>query len=91
MTRMVRLLRLLRAPRLINRLTEHRNWAIHSVYIDFAKFTIYVLMMAHALACFFFLWPALFVIECAPLLDSDVLTQSEFDEQKKEILARKDA
>ena len=28
--------------------------------------------------------------ELKELLDSDVLTQSEFDEQKKEILARKD-
>ncbi len=73
MTRMVRLLRLLRAPRLINRLTEHRNWAIHSVYIDFSKFTIYVLILAHALACFFFLWPALFVVECAPLPNADLL------------------
>ena len=63
--RMLRLLRLLRAPRLINRLTEHRNWAIHSVYIDFTKFTVYVVFLAHVLACSFFLWPAVFVSECA--------------------------
>ena len=73
MTRMVRLLRLLRAPRLINRLTENRNWAIHSVYIDFTKFTIYVLILAHVLACFFFLWPAVFVVECAPLPSDESL------------------
>ena len=73
MTRMVRLLRLLRAPRLINRLTENRNWAIHSVYIDFAKFTIYVMILAHVLACFFFLWPAVFVVDCAPLPSAESL------------------
>lgn len=70
-TRMVRLLRLLRAPRLINRLTEHRNWAVHSVYVDFSKFTIYTVILAHALACIFFLWPALFVSDCSALPNAD--------------------
>ena len=72
--RMVRLLRLLRAPRLISRLTEHRTWAVHSATIEFIKFTVYVLLMAHALACVFFLWPALFVKECS------LLTESGFDQ-----------
>ena len=31
---------------------------------DFGATKVYVLLMAHALACVFFLWPELFVKEC---------------------------
>ena len=65
MLRMMRVFRLLRAPRLVTRLTTHRSWSIHSEYIEFLKFMVYVTIMAHDVACFFFLWPALFVNECS--------------------------
>ena len=38
---------------------------MHSEFVEFAKFSGYVVIMAHQLACFFFLWPALFVSECS--------------------------
>jgi hypothetical protein len=64
--RMLRILRLLRAPRLIQRLTAHRGWAIDTGIIDFAKFSFYVLVVAHELACIFFLLPSVFETSCAP-------------------------
>ena len=54
---MLRVLRLAQAGRLISRLTSRR--AVHTDYIDALKFFMYVTVVAHLLACFFYLWPML--------------------------------
>ena len=57
MLRLLRVLRLARVSRLINRLTSKRS--THTDYIDAMKFFMYVAVVAHLLACFFYLWPVL--------------------------------
>ena len=57
MLALIKILRLLRASRLIDRLTA--NWTTHSGYIEATKFFIYVIIVGHILGCFFFLWPVL--------------------------------
>lgn len=57
MARFLKVLRLARMSRLINRLTA--NWTLHSGFSDAFKFFTYVFVVAHLLACFFFLWPTL--------------------------------
>jgi hypothetical protein len=60
MLRLIKVLRLARASRLIHKITA--KWTLHSGYIEAFKFFMYVGIVAHILACFFFLWPTLF--EC---------------------------
>lgn len=56
--RLIKVARLLRASRLINRLTQ--SWTLHTGFIDAITFFIYVLICAHILACSFWLFPAVF-------------------------------
>ena len=63
--RLTTVLRLARTPRLIHRLSALQNWSFHSEYINFTRFTFYCVLMAHLLACFFFLWPTLFEERCS--------------------------
>lgn len=58
MVRMIRVLRLLRASRIIHRLTA--SWTIHTSFVEAAKFFMYATVIAHLLACMFWIWPALF-------------------------------
>lgn len=60
MVRLLKVLRLARASRLINRITA--NTTVHTVYIEAVIFLLYVAVICHLLACFFFLWPDL--MEC---------------------------
>ena len=55
--KLIKIARLARASRLINRLTA--TWTTDTAYIEAIKFFIYVLIVAHVLACIFFLFPAL--------------------------------
>jgi hypothetical protein len=55
MLRLLKVLRLARADRLIQRLTA--KMSVHTDYIDAFKFFVYVSVVCHLLACFFFLWP----------------------------------
>ena len=55
--KLIKIARLARASRLINRLTS--TWTINTAYIEAIKFFVYVLICAHILACFFFMFPAL--------------------------------
>ena len=57
MLALIKIFRLARASRLIDRLTA--NWTTHSGYIEAGKFFMYVAIVGHLLACFFFLWPVL--------------------------------
>jgi hypothetical protein len=54
--RLLRCLRVLRARRLIGRLTRHRTWSIHSGVVAFWTFAFQAAVVAHFLACLFFLW-----------------------------------
>eukprot|EP01043_Picozoa_sp_COSAG02_P022379 COSAG02_NODE_1162_length_14168_cov_10.478570_6_plen_853_part_00 len=55
--KLIKIARLARASRLINRLTS--TWTINTAYIEAIKFFVYVLICAHILACFFFMFPGL--------------------------------
>ena len=57
MLALIKIFRLLRAGRLIDRLTT--TLSIWTGLVDAAKFFLYVSVVAHLLACFFFLWPVL--------------------------------
>ncbi|KAJ8604292.1 hypothetical protein CTAYLR_002508 [Chrysophaeum taylorii] len=50
--------RVLRAPRIIKRVTA--EWNIHSVKLSFTMYSIFTLLIAHLLACLFFLCPHVF-------------------------------
>jgi len=63
LARMLKVLRLARAGPLISRLTQHMT--AHSAYINAAKFFLYVIVVAHVLACLFYMIPILF--ECDSL------------------------
>ena len=54
MMRLLKVLRLARASRLIGKLTV--KWTTHTGYIEAFKFFMYVGVVAHILACFFYLW-----------------------------------
>lgn len=56
--RLVRALRVVRAPRLLWRRTE--NWAVHRVKIELVLFATYMIFIAHILACVLFLVPDIF-------------------------------
>lgn len=64
MLALIKIFRLARASRLIDRLTA--NWTTHSGYIEAGKFFMYVAIVGHLLACFFFLWPVLMSGELEP-------------------------
>ena len=64
-------LRLFKSPSLIKHLVHHRTWTIHSQYISFAKFTVYIVYISHILASLFFLWPSIFVADCSLSVGSD--------------------
>jgi hypothetical protein len=66
--RLLKVLRLLRLGRLVNRLTQ--NMQLNSAYIDALKFFFYVFVMAHLLACFFYLIPIAIVCEEGEAADS---------------------
>eukprot|EP01051_Picozoa_sp_SAG22_P002136 SAG22_NODE_93_length_20834_cov_27.179503_14_plen_592_part_00 len=57
LVRLIKVARLARASRLINRLTA--SWTINTGFVTATKFLVYVLICAHWLACFFFFIPAL--------------------------------
>ena len=57
LVRIVKVLRLARASRLIKRLTM--SWTIHTKFTDGLKFMMYVFIVCHLLACGFFLLPEL--------------------------------
>jgi Ca2+-binding EF-hand superfamily protein len=61
--KMLKVLRLARAGPLISRLTAHMT--AHSAYINALKFFLYVVVVAHVLACLFYMVPILF--ECEEL------------------------
>ena len=63
LARMLKVLRLARAGPLISRLTA--GGTAHSAYINAAKFFLYVIVVAHVLACLFYMIPILF--ECTSL------------------------
>lgn len=65
MLALIKIFRLARASRLIDRLTA--NWTTHSGYIEAGKFFMYVAIVGHLLACFFFLWPVLMNGELDPI------------------------
>merc|ERR1719181_2355513 len=52
--KLIKIARLARASRLINRRTS--TWTINTAYIEAIKFFVYVLICAHILACFFFMF-----------------------------------
>lgn len=58
--RLLKVLRLLRMRQLVNRLTA--TWQMNSAYIDALLFFFYVFVVAHLLACIFYLIPA--ILEC---------------------------
>ncbi len=58
MLALIKIFRLLRAGRLIDKLTT--SWVMQTGLVDALKFFLYVTVVAHLLACFFFLWPVLF-------------------------------
>ena len=55
--KLIKIARLARASRLINRLTA--SWTTDTAYIEAVKFFVYVLICAHVLACIFFMFPRL--------------------------------
>eukprot|EP01052_Picozoa_sp_SAG31_P023972 SAG31_NODE_2011_length_6669_cov_2.063927_4_plen_222_part_00 len=57
LVRLIKVARLARASRLINRLTG--SWTINTGFVEATKFLVYVLICAHWLACFFFFWPSI--------------------------------
>eukprot|EP01043_Picozoa_sp_COSAG02_P075208 COSAG02_NODE_15402_length_1174_cov_1.082791_2_plen_235_part_01 len=63
--RLLKVLRLARESRLINRLTA--SWTLHTAFIEAAKFFFYVFMVGHLLACFFFMWPTLMECDRSPM------------------------
>jgi hypothetical protein len=54
---LLKILRLARASRLIDALSS--KWDTHSGYVEAGKFFMYVFVVGHLLACFFFMWPIL--------------------------------
>jgi hypothetical protein len=58
--KMLKVARMLRFGRLITRVTAHMK--MHTGFVEAGKFFVYVLYVAHVLACLFFLWSELF--EC---------------------------
>ena len=58
LTRMLKVLRLARAGPLMANLTSHMT--VHSAYVDAGMFFLYVIVVAHVLACFFYMIPILF-------------------------------
>jgi hypothetical protein len=56
--RLLKVARLARTGRLLDSLTT--SWTIHTGYVEAMKFVIYVLVVAHILACFFFMVPEFF-------------------------------
>jgi len=65
LTRLLKVVRIVKGPRLILNLTK--TTTIHTAYIDAAQFFALVLIVAHNLGCFFFMVPALFM-DCVPAL-----------------------
>ena len=65
MLALIKIFRLLRAGRLIDKLAV--EWHTDSGLVDALKFFLYVTVVAHLLGCFFFLWPVIFTMgeECA--------------------------
>lgn len=63
LTRLIKVVRLVKAPRLIDSLTK--MWTLHTVVIGAFKFFVLVLIVAHILGCFFFMVPAL-ALHCVP-------------------------
>jgi Ca2+-binding EF-hand superfamily protein len=68
--KMLKVLRLARAGPLISRLTAHMT--AHSAYINALKFFLYVVVVAHVLACLFYMIPIIFTCE--------ILTSSPLDD-----------
>ena len=67
--RIAKVLRLARMGRLITRLTA--SWTMHTGFIEAAKFFVYVIIVAHLQACFFYLWPILMDCEATAELSTD--------------------
>ena len=63
-TGLIKVLRLGKAPRLIDNITK--TWTCDTGYISTIKFFAVVLIVAHILACFFFMVPALWFPDCPP-------------------------
>lgn len=62
MLRIVKVLRLARAGRIIKRLTM--GLTVHTKFIDAINFFVVVLVVCHLLGCMFYVWPA--VMDCEP-------------------------
>ena len=71
LTRMLKVLRLSRAGPLMTRLTSHLT--IHSAYIDAGKFFLYVVVVAHVLACLFYMIPILSICDFQDTFGDDEL------------------
>lgn len=54
---MIRMLRILNASKLVNKLTE--TWTIHSQFVEAMKFSYYIGMLIHVNGCFFYMVPEL--------------------------------
>eukprot|EP01045_Picozoa_sp_COSAG04_P041749 COSAG04_NODE_12848_length_632_cov_0.767355_1_plen_171_part_01 len=54
---LIKILRLLRFSRLVDGLTL--RWAVRTGYVEATKFFVYVVVVAHCLACTFFIWPTM--------------------------------
>ena len=68
--KLLKVFRLAKASRLIARLTA--KLTLNTGYIDATKFFVYVFIVAHILACLFFMWPEIFKCDnpqlyCKPL------------------------
>ena len=64
LTRLIKVLRLLKAGRLFNRLTA--KWSVNSNVIAAFKFMLYIMIIAHLLASLFYLWPSFFTCKDQP-------------------------
>lgn len=60
LVRLLKILRMARTSRLISRITA--GWTIHTAFITASIFLLYVALICHLLACFFFLLPD--ILEC---------------------------
>ena len=67
MFRLLKVARLARMERLLDAYTS--SWTIHTQYVAAIKFSIYVLIAAHILACFFFLIPEITMDKTCALIN----------------------
>ena len=77
MLRLIKVLRLMRAGRIIKRITT--TWTVHTRYIDAVNFFMYVVVVCHLLACLFFLWPLLNVCSIDKAVADGIFLDPTYD------------